>query len=348
MTAEARFIAGDWLPKCLAALQADGYTVFAPGRDGDVTRFMSCESADAIALDVVNTKYPLKEVFFPMTETLLGYQLSKTEGESFTAPSAEAKQLAVLGCRPCDAASLGVLDKVFNWDYEDVPFNTRRKSSLIMTVGCATSDEQCFCTTLGHGPEATDGSDWLIQEIPGRGAKVILCSEKGQAFAEAHKDILTDVPDDAEPVVADVPVSLDVEKIKPWLDEHFDDELWEEIALACLGCGACSYLCPTCHCFDIVDEGNWQGGERRRNYDCCSYSLFTLHTSGHNPRPTQASRWRNRLMHKFRYFEERFGRRACVGCGRCTRLCGAGKSLVGVLQDIISKADANAPAEASS
>ncbi len=348
MKAEARFVEGDWRQKCLAALKSDGYTVYAPGRDGDVTRFMRCDSADAMALDVINTKYPIKEVFFPMTETLMEYRLSKTEGETCETPSAELKQLAVLGCRPCDAASLGVLDQVFNWDYEDVPFNTRRKNSLIMTVGCAQSDEQCFCTTLGHGPDGTDGSDWLIQEIPDRGARVIPCSEKGQAFAEAHKDILTDVPEGAEAPVADVPVNVDLEKVKPWLDAHFEDALWEDIALACLGCGACSYLCPTCHCFDIVDEGNWQGGERRRNYDCCSYALFTKHTSGHNPRPGQVSRCRNRLMHKFKYFVERFDRRACVGCGRCTRQCGVGRSLVSMLQQITSKADAEAAAEASS
>ncbi|UCE48236.1 MAG: 4Fe-4S dicluster domain-containing protein, partial [Phycisphaerales bacterium] len=98
------------------------------------------------------------------------------------------------------------------------------------------------------------------------------------------------------------------------------------------------YLCPTCHCFDIVDEANWHMGQRRRNWDCCSHPMFTKHASGHNPRPDQASRCRQRLMHKFKYFPERFGQIACVGCGRCTRACCVGQNLVSILTDIETKA----------
>ena len=62
---------------------------------------------------------------------------------------------------------------------------------------------------------------------------------------------------------------------------------WREHALACLGCGACAYTCPVCHCFDIVDEGNAREGVRARNWDACQFPLFTLHASGHNPRGEQ-------------------------------------------------------------
>ena len=51
------------------------------------------------------------------------------------------------------------------------------------------------------------------------------------------------------------------------------------------------------------------------------FALFTLHTSGHNPRPRQSQRWRQRLMHKFSYMDERQGTLGCVGCGRCSRAC---------------------------
>ena len=347
MTTETGFIEGDWRRKCLDALVDDSYSVFAPGRDGDVTRFRRCESVEQVVLDRVNTDYPLKEVFLPMTENILNFRLSQGRGESCSTPEIKDMKTAVFGCRPCDAASsVAVLDKVFNWDYGDSFFNARRRNSLILSIGCARSDDRCFCTTVGLAPDSGEGSDWLIQEVGDRGAMVTICSERGKVFAEAHRDMISDLPGDVSPAVAEVPVKVDVEKIKPWLDEHFEDDFWEDIAMSCLGCGVCSYLCPTCHCFDIVDEGNWQGGERRRNYDCCSYALFTHHTSGHNPRPTQASRWRNRLMHKFHYFVERFGCRACVGCGRCARLCGAGISLVSILQQIESRAEENSHAEA--
>ena len=50
--------------------------------------------------------------------------------------------------------------------------------------------------------------------------------------------------------------------------------------------------------------------------------LFTLETSGHNPRPTKGGRMRNRVSHKFSFYPERYdGHFSCVGCGRCVVSC---------------------------
>ncbi len=338
MNPDTRFMPGDWRRTCLDLLATEGYTCFAPAQDGEVTRFLPCDTPDRMLRDFVNTDVPMKDVFFPRTETLLTYKLGGEEDGVCHTTHTAVRKLAVLGGRPCDAASLGMLDQVFNWGCADAQYNARRAQSLIITVGCHRADERCFCTTLGISPDDTEGSDWLVQELDDGGALVTPCSDKGRALAEAHADRFQPPPDPAAPRVADVPVRFNVERIKPWLDSHFDDPFWEETAMACMGCGACSYLCPTCHCFDIIDEGNWQGGERRRNYDTCSAALFTQHASGHNPRPSQASRCRNRVLHKFQYFPERFNRRACVGCGRCIRHCGAGRNLVTILESIVEKA----------
>ncbi len=333
MNSESKFIEGDWRQKLLDALSVDGYTVFAPVLDGDVARFRPCSSAAEIIPDRINTHLPLKEVFFPMTESFLEYRFAPGQELTCSPHDLAGDKIAILGSRPCDAASLEILDAVFNWDYEDTLYNNRRDRSIVISVGCIASDERCFCTSVGLGPDSTDGSDILIK-AGNEGAEVYVCSGKGRAFVEAHRVLFVDVPDNFSAPAADVPVRFDLEKIKPWLDDNFDADFWELIALRCLGCGACSYLCPTCHCFDVIDEANWLGGERRRNYDCCSYALFTLHASGHNPRPTQSARYRNRIMHKFHYFVERFERTACVGCGRCMRVCGVGQNLVDILRDI--------------
>jgi ferredoxin len=122
------------------------------------------------------------------------------------------------------------------------------------------------------------------------------------------------------------------------LRQGFAAEHWQQLGLPCLGCGACAFTCPTCHCFDIIDRGDPEQGERLKIWDCCAFKTFTVHASGHNPRPTQTTRLRQRIMHKLSYFPERFGRVMCVGCGRCLRACPAG-------QDIYEAALAAATAE---
>ena len=115
--------------------------------------------------------------------------------------------------------------------------------------------------------------------------------------------------------------SLNIAQIKKALDRDFDNPLWETIHEKCLGCGVCTFLCPTCHCFDILDEGDSTQGERIRIWDSCMFPLFTLHASGANPRPGGKERMRQRVMHKFSYFLDNHEQPSCTGCGRCIRFC---------------------------
>jgi formate hydrogenlyase subunit 6/NADH:ubiquinone oxidoreductase subunit I len=326
----------DWLDSAVATLRQAGVQVFAPtaGRDGDVDLAPAASGNGAVARDYVNTHLPLKRLFFPETEVLLEYE-RKGDGDVDVRPAdRSARAEAVLiGCRPCDAAALAVLDEVFQWDYEDMPYASRRERATVVAFACTAPDEHCFCTSVGGSPQDARGSDVLV--LPGKDGGVLMQvnTPKGQAFVERLG--LNAAPADAKPAEAPrVKTRFEPEKIKAWLDGNFSSPYWDEVALRCLGCGACSYLCPTCHCFDIVDEATWNGGERRRNWDCCSFGIFTKHASGHNPRADQSARCRQRVMHKFKYFPERFGTVACVGCGRCVRACGVGQGLPTVLAGI--------------
>ena len=124
-----------------------------------------------------------------------------------------------------------------------------------------------------------------------------------------------------------------------WLARNFDHELWKTLALRCHGCGACTAVCSTCHCFDIVDEHDSYGaGARRRNWDFCQSAKFTAHASGHNPRKSQTERVRQRVMHKFSIYPRRFDAILCTGCGRCARACGAGMNLPEILGRLVQLA----------
>ena len=130
-------------------------------------------------------------------------------------------------------------------------------------------------------------------------------------------------------------LQIDAGSVRDWIDTHFEDPLLSQLAIRCNGCGACTSVCPTCHCFDIVDEQEGVGkGTRRRCWDTCQAPTFTLHASGHNPRDSQNPRYRQRINHKFAIYPLKFGEVLCTGCGRCTRVCHAGQDLVEILQAI--------------
>ncbi len=115
--------------------------------------------------------------------------------------------------------------------------------------------------------------------------------------------------------------------------------MWGDLTETCLGCGVCTYLCPTCHCFDICDEAATAAGERIRVWDSCQFPLFTQEASGANPRPSGKERFRQRIMHKFSYLPKERDMAGCVGCGRCVAECPVNLDIREVLEKL-SQAEA--------
>jgi ferredoxin len=212
-------------------------------------------------------------------------------------------------------------------DLKDPYYLARRKNTVLLSLVCDKPLDTCFCTSVGGGPSSGDGSDIRMVHL---GNRLLLeaLTEKGESLISSAKQFLkkpkqSDL-EEKEKIVAEsekkVP-RIKVDGIKENLEKGFNLPLWSAIAERCLGCGVCTYLCPTCYCFDITDEVKGEKGKRIRTWDSCQYPLFTLHASGHNPRPSKTERMRQRIMHKFFYAVENFGRTFCVGCGRCVRSC---------------------------
>jgi len=263
-------------------------------------------------------------------------------------PGASGVPTVVLGARPCDAAGVAALDKVMGWDYRDEAWFARREATTIVSLACESSGPDCFCVEVGLGPACSKGTDVLLTPAAD-GFHAEACTEKGLALFGRAGELFRSVGTGAPPVedagteacgCALPPVGTAGTEASSCarsggLDIGWDDPVWDRVALRCHGCGACATVCPTCHCFDIVDEPDGLlTGTRRRNWDTCQAGGFTRHASGHNPRADQRARFRQRVMHKFSIYPQRFGQFLCTGCGRCAAACPAGQNLPEILGEL--------------
>ena len=317
---------------------AKNYRLFAPVNKDDIVNFEEVQNAGNITLDFHNCKESPKKLFFPQSETLYCY--SKEKGRSIPQDK-DKRQRIVFGMRPCDAVALVLLDNVFDGaDFKDPYYLEKRKNTVICSLACNEPQTSCFCTSFALGPGAKDGSDIFIVDI---GQKYLLkaVTEKGQKLLDKMPGISEAVDEDlkkARQIITEaeskIKKQIDTAGLADKLDELVDSPIWDELAEKCLGCGICTYLCPTCHCFGLVDEATDCNGCRVRNWDSCMFGNFTLEASGHNPRPTGKERMRQRIMHKFNYFVKNFGANACVGCGRCFRNCPVNNNLIKTIKKI--------------
>lgn len=303
----------------------DEREVIAPVRRGDSVIFGKIDSARDVVLEYGNTKESPKFALFPQRETLFGYRAERGKVE-LDVPPGKAGEQVLFGIRPCDARGLLLLDRVFGGDCRDPYYVGKRAGTLVVSLGCVNPDPTCFCHSVGGGPCAREGSDLFFLDLGDR-FLVEAGSDKGAALLEdrAFEDADQEALALSDKIRKQSESSMEPLALKENLEEHlkrlFDDPAWNVLAETCLGCGICTYLCPTCHCFDLCEEAAGMTGERIRVWDSCQFPLFTRQASGFNPRPTAKERFRQRIMHKFSYLPETLEMLGCVGCGRCVTEC---------------------------
>jgi sulfhydrogenase subunit beta (sulfur reductase) len=323
MKSDRRLVRKGSLEKLFEKLKGDNRQVYAPYSRNDRTSYRKIEKFSDIATDYIQTTQSSKGVSFPRTEKIFDYS-KNADGMSVKGIDPDLiPEIMLWGIRPCDAMGIGELSSIFNWDYKDEIYNNRLSKVTVLGFSCSKTDEYCFCTSVGGNPGNTEGSDILFTQLGENGDYLAeILTEKGEKVVSLAPDLFeTAGMIEKEKFLADVPVKFSHKEIYGKLEKFFDSKEWVEQSLKCIGCGACAYVCPTCACFDIQDDSHGKLGSRVRCWDSCGFSLFTLHTSGHNPREVQSARWRQRIMHKFSYMPERLSVYGCTGCGRCSRAC---------------------------
>jgi ferredoxin len=319
-----KFLKEDGLEKFVDALNKGDKRVVGPKKNNaGMVLYEDVESASELELDEVIGRYSPKDAFFPQHETILRYKL---EGNNVHVEPEKPiiRDTVLIGVRPCDAAAVISLNKVFTWDYIDTLFTERQKKIAVIAFACNKADDSCFCTSVGYAPDGTEGSDILLKKLKNGGYQATVLTERGEGLVSEYKALFADGDGgEIEPIAKPDELDIDLDKMKKWLDDpaNFEHPIWEQMAAKCVGCGGCTFVCPTCHCFDIVDEPHGDQGRRVKNWDGCQFDHFTLHASGHNPRENQPQRWRNRFSCKFKIYPDRFEKKGCVGCGRCIRVC---------------------------
>ncbi len=323
----------------LVSRLADRGAVWAPRRSesGDA-QLAPWQRGEPVTLRYRNLLQSPKALFLPQRQPLLVFNDGKWQE-----PGLPDGPAFLFGIRPCDARALLLLDRVFldgGRSCADPYYARLRETTTVIAVACTQALSSCFCTSVGGGPGDGAGADVLAVDLQtdvllrpqtGRGEEMLSCV--ADLLERATKEAVEESEERIRSVEGQVG-RVRTDDSAPRLREAFDSPLWETVGRKCLGCGACSYLCPTCYCFDITDEIRGGRGRRVRTWDCCAYPGFTLQASGHNPRPTPRERCRQRIMHKFRYSVESFATSFCVGCGRCIRSCPAALDLRATLRDL--------------
>ncbi|MCG8531841.1 MAG: 4Fe-4S dicluster domain-containing protein [Desulfovibrionales bacterium] len=334
---KSRILKKDELGGLLLTLQKE-YVVYAPMQDATVpNKTVWAELADGqLPLEhFVNTDMSPKGFLFPQSEVMMQFSTEHgTQPPVYSQQEPSERPQILWNIRPCDAKALAFMDTVFCQDdyTHDIYWAQKRDTTLLVGLACNAPCPSCFCSAVHCGPHHTEGLDVLLTPLDGS-YLVSPVTERGEALmqhlpeasAEEESTAAT-MKAKAEERVTQNLRGFSLEKVEQAsLMEMYDLSYWNRVCETCLNCGTCTFVCPTCHCFDIQDETcafQNEEGRRVRNWDYCMAPLFTLHTSGHNPREKRMSRVRQRFMHKLKYIPMRQdGTIGCVGCGRCVRLC---------------------------
>ncbi len=313
--------------------------IYAPVKKNETIRWSRISSPEEIYLEAVNTREPAKGFIFPRYELLMRFD--KKGNPVVPAPAGDQ---ILFGIRPCDARALKLLERFFVQGEKSDPYvRSRVEKTTLIGVSCNRTASTCFCFALGNSPHDSEGLDLLLTEI----GEVIIAeavTEKGEkliaGFPPPDEATLRKKAELKSKVEGEIKERIDTRKLQKKLPQLFNHEVWESLSFSCINCGTCTFLCPTCHCFDVTDETVRGKSARYRVWDSCQFTIYSRHASGHNPRFNPSSRYRNRVMDKFYYTTEQIGLVSCVGCGRCISACPAGidiRQTVAKLQRIIEE-----------
>ncbi len=320
---------------------ADTHTIYLPTDSAEGAKFTKWAEGAELS-DALNTVRGIKDFFFPQSEDLMKF---KTEGKKIEVIDirSEAEDFVIFGARACDVRAMTVLDNVFlHQEPVDTYYKNRRGHGIIMSMACTRPVESCFCGTFDIDAANPEGDvvcyktdDTLYMDAKTEKGEALL-SSLGAVVSDCDCNAVNEQKELIKSRLGKLPLAtLSKDSFGEGKTENFfNAPEWAELSESCLGCGTCTFVCPTCQCYDIRDFKINDGVVRYRCWDSCMYSDFTKMSAG-QPRLTQLERFRQRFMHKLVYYPERYGGLfSCVGCGRCLNKCPIRTNIVKVMKKL--------------
>jgi len=312
------------------------YEVIAPVKLDGRVYFKTLGEGDVLTLDYVNSVVSPKDFFLPQKERIL--EFSESGGEVTVEDELSSKKRVFFGIRPCDVNALLILDSVAREGFEDPYYLGRRDNTLLISLECVEPGDDCFCSVFNTGPSLDEGADLVFTDI-GDFYLVKSLTDEGERLVSGSEFFRKATGGDEETAGKKRKECVKGMESLDLRNFSVDEEVVKEKAKRCLYCYSCTFICPTCYCFDVVDRMDLysRNGERMRFWDSCMNPSFTEMAGNFNPRDGMVGRFMNRINHKLRYMRDRYGVYGCVGCGRCIRNCPAGISMLEILREGVRK-----------
>jgi formate hydrogenlyase subunit 6/NADH:ubiquinone oxidoreductase subunit I len=222
-----------------------------------------------------------------------------------------------------------MLDKAFSEGKFDSHYCTRRQKTTLIGMYPTKPGKYRFTSSMVKPEEPYLSADAFLIDLGNDSYAVEIVTDRGKEFfsSATTSPASADVKAKAEKMKTAIkdPVSLPVKRddLPAFLAGKEHHPVWDLRAKKCFSCGSCVTVCPTCYCFDVLDELDlsFEYGVRYRTWDACVLEPFAVCAGGHNFRKNPSERIRHRLYRKQKFLLEKFGLAGCVGCGRCKKAC---------------------------
>jgi len=248
----------------------------------------------------------------------------------------ESPAALLAGVKACDIKALEILDRaLINDDFVDPAYRSWRDRTTVLSFDCTDAALTCHCTLVGGKPYAETGFDANAARF-GDHFFLSAGTSKGKALLDLiRKHVRVDATHDKIPAAvearrAEMTARVEAQNAAFERPEDYDHlkassaEAWKEESRECVGCGACTHICPTCYCLILNDESRAANFIKVRSYDSCQWNGYARVASGASPRPRMDERFRHRYLCKLVFMKKEFGSLGCTGCGRCTEACPGG------------------------